>query len=280
VADLDGRTFLITGANTGIGKATARGLAGRGARVYIACRSEERGRNAMQEITAQTGSRELELLSLDLGDLDSVRACAQEFLARGEPLHVLINNAGLAGKRGKTASGFEAAFGTNHVGPFLLTSLLLDRIRESAPARIVNVASAAHYGAPGIDFDAVRRPTRTITGMREYSVSKLANVLHAGELARRLENTGVTTYSLHPGVVASDIWRRVPWPARALMKRRMISADQGARTSLFCATAPELADQSGLYYDECAVKEPGAAASAELAGELWRRSAEWVGVAG
>jgi NAD(P)-dependent dehydrogenase (short-subunit alcohol dehydrogenase family) len=106
----------------------------------------------MQEITAQTGSREPELLSLDLGDLDSVRAYAREFLARGEPLHVLINNAGLAGKRGKTASGVEAAFGTNHVGPFLLTSLLPDRIRESAPARIVNVASAAHYGAPGIDF--------------------------------------------------------------------------------------------------------------------------------
>jgi len=277
VGDLDGRTFLVTGANTGIGRETARALAGRGVRVHMACRSEENGRNAIKEIAAQTGSRELALLSLDLGDLDSVRACAQAFLARGEPLHVLINNAGLAGKHGKTASGFEVAFGTNHVGPFLLTSLLLDRIRESAPARIVNVASAAHYGARGIDFEAVRKPTRTITGMREYSVSKLANVLHAGELARRLENTGVTTYSLHPGVVASDIWRRVPWPARGLMKRRMLSSEQGARTSLYCATARELADQSGLYYDECAVKQPGAAAGADLAGELWRRSADWVG---
>ena len=277
MGDLDGRTFLVTGANTGIGRETARALAGRGVRVHMACRSEENGRNAIKEIAAQTGSRELALLSLDLGDLDSVRACAQAFLARGEPLHVLINNAGLAGKHGKTASGFEVAFGTNHVGPFLLTSLLLDRIRESAPARIVNVASAAHYGARGIDFEAVRKPTRTITGMREYSVSKLANVLHAGELARRLENTGVTTYSLHPGVVASDIWRRVPWPARGLMKRRMLSSEQGARTSLYCATARELADQSGLYYDECAVKQPGAAAGADLAGELWRRSADWVG---
>jgi len=280
VGDLDGRTFLITGANTGIGKETARALASRGARVHIACRSEESGRKAIQEIAAQTGSRKLELLSLDLGDLDSVRACAQEFLARDEPLHVLINNAGLAGKHGKTASGFEAAFGTNHIGPFLLTSLLLDRIRESAPARVVNVASVAHYDARGIDFDAVRKPTRTITGMREYRVSKLANVLHAGELARRLENTGVTTYSLHPGVVASDIWRRVPWPARALMKRRMISPEEGARTSVYCATAPELADQTGLYYDECAVRQPGAAAGAELAGELWRRSAEWVSAVG
>jgi NAD(P)-dependent dehydrogenase (short-subunit alcohol dehydrogenase family) len=280
VADLDGRTFLITGANTGIGKETARALASRGARVHIACRSEDKGRNAIEEIAAQTGSRELGLLLLDLGDLESVRACAQEFLGRGEPLHVLINNAGVAGKHGKTASGFEAAFGANHIGPFLLTSLLLDRIRESAPARIVNVASTAHYGARGIDFDAVRKPTRTITGMREYSVSKLANVLHAGELARRLENTGVTTYSLHPGVVASDIWRRVPWPVRAVMKRRMISPEEGARTPLYCATAPELANQSGLYYDECAVAQPGAAVTASLAAELWRRSADWVGAVG
>ena len=280
MADLDGRTFLITGANTGIGKETARALASRGARVHIACRSEDKGRNAIEEIAAQTGSRELGLLLLDLGDLESVRACAQEFLARGEPLHVLINNAGVAGKHGKTASGFEAAFGANHIGPFLLTSLLLDRIRESAPARIVNVASTAHYGARGIDFDAVRKPTRTITGMREYSVSKLANVLHAGELARRLENTGVTTYSLHPGVVASDIWRRVPWPVRAVMKRRMISPEEGARTPLYCATAPELANQSGLYYDECAVAQPGAAVTASLAAELWRRSADWVGAVG
>ncbi len=280
MADLDGRTFLITGANTGIGKETARALASRGARVHIACRSEDKGRNAIEEIAAQTGSRELGLLLLDLGDLESVRACAQEFLARGEPLHVLINNAGVAGKHGKTASGFEAAFGANHIGPFLLTSLLLDRIRESAPARIVNVASTAHYGARGIDFDAVRKPTRTITGMREYSVSKLANVLHAGELARRLENAGVTTYSLHPGVVASDIWRRVPWPVRAVMKRRMISPEEGARTPVYCATAPELANQSGLYYDECAVAPPGAAVTASLAAELWRRSADWVTAVG
>ncbi len=274
--DLDGRTFLITGANTGIGRETARGLANRGARVLLACRSEENGRRAVEEIAAQTGNRDLELLSLDLGDLASVRACAEGFLARGEPLHVLINNAGLAGRRGMTSGGFELAFGTNHVGPFLLTSLLLDRLRNSAPARIVNVASGAHYGAPGIDFEAVRRPTRSISGMREYSVSKLANVLHAQELARRLEDTGVTTYSLHPGVIASDIWRRVPWPARALMKRRMDSPEQGARTSLYCATSPALADESGRYYDECAPRQPGAAVTASLAKELWQRSTGWV----
>jgi NAD(P)-dependent dehydrogenase (short-subunit alcohol dehydrogenase family) len=276
VGDLDGRTFLVTGANTGIGKETARALAARGAAVLLACRSQENGRKAIDEIVAQTDNRRLDLLELDLGDLASVRACAEAALARDEPLHALINNAGLAGRRGMTNSGFEMAFGTNHVGPFLLTSLLLDRLRQSAPARIVNVASTAHYGANGIDFEAVRKPTRTVTGMREYSVSKLANVLHAQELGRRLEGTEVTTYCLHPGVIASDIWRRVPWPARTVMKRRMDSPEHGARTSVYCATAPELADQSGLYYDECAVRQPGAAATASLAGELWRRSADWV----
>jgi NAD(P)-dependent dehydrogenase (short-subunit alcohol dehydrogenase family) len=276
VGDLDGRTFLVTGANTGIGKETVRGLASRGARVLMACRSAESGHRAIQEIATQTGSHDLELLSLDLGDLASVRACARQFLARDEPLHVLVNNAGLAGRRGMTSSGFELAFGTNHVGPFLLTSLLLDHLRASAPARIVNLASVAHYDATGIDFEAVRKRTRSITGMPEYSVSKLANVLHAQELARRLHGSGVTTYSLHPGVIASDIWRRVPWPARALMTRRMDSPEHGARTSLYCATSPEVADQSGLYYDECAPKQPSAAATASLAGELWERSADWV----
>jgi NAD(P)-dependent dehydrogenase (short-subunit alcohol dehydrogenase family) len=275
VADLDGRTFLVTGANTGIGKETARALAARGARLFLACRSEPSGRRAIDEIAAQTGNRSLDLLSLDLGDLDSVRRCAEAFLTTGKPLHVLINNAGLAGARGMTASGFELAFGTNHVGPFLLTSLLLDRLRASAPARIVTVASRAHYDAPGIDFEAVRRSTRSRTGMLEYRVSKLANVLHAQELARLLDGSGVSTYALHPGVVASDIWRRVPWPIRPLMKRRMLSPEQGARTSLYCATSPDVAGESGLYYDDCRRRDPAAAATAALGAELWRRSTEW-----
>jgi retinol dehydrogenase-12 len=278
--DLTGRTFLITGANTGIGRETARALAARGARLHLACRSEEAGRRTVEEIAAQTGNREIELLSLDLGDLDSVRRCAGAFLSSGEPLHVLINNAGVAGSRGMTASGFERMFGTNHVGPFLLTGLLLDRLRSSAPARIVNVASIAHYNARGIDWVAVRRRTRTFTGMREYSVSKLANILHAQELSRRLEGSGVSTYALHPGTVASDIWRGVPWPLRPLMKRRMRTPEQGAQTTLYCATSPDVAGETGRYYDDCRPKRPGAAATAELAAELWRRSTEWTGAPG
>jgi len=275
MGDLDGRTFLITGANTGIGRETARALAARGARLHLACRSQDAGRRTIDEISAQTGNRELELLALDLGDLESVRRCADAFLSTGEPLHVLINNAGLAGAHGMTASGFEIAFGTNHVGPFLLTSRLLDCLRSSAPARIVNVASVAHYNAPGIDWEAIRKRTRSFTGMREYSTSKLANVLHAQELARRLVGAGVTTYALHPGTIASDIWRRIPWPVRPLMTRRMQSPEHGARTSLYCATSPDVAGETGGYYDDCRRKEPAAAATAGLAAELWRRSVEW-----
>ncbi len=252
-------------------------LAARGAKVFLACRSEAKTRLVIDEISAQTGNTQLEFLPLDLGDLSSVRACASAFLSAGEPLHVLINNAGLAGQRGITVSGFELAFGTNYVGPFLFTSILLDRLRDSAPARIVNVASGAHYSATGIDFVAVRASTKSLTGMPEYAVSKLANVLHAQELARRLDGTRVTTYALHPGVIASDIWRRVPWPVRTIMKRRMHSPDDGAKTSLYCATSPDVSNDSGHYYDNARRRQPSAVATADLAAELWDRSTTWIG---
>jgi NAD(P)-dependent dehydrogenase (short-subunit alcohol dehydrogenase family) len=175
-----------------------------------------------------------------------------------------------------TASGFELAWGTNYVGPFLLTALLLDRIRESAPARIVNVASIGHTRVQGIDFEAVRQRTKTFTGFHEYCVSKLGNVLHAQELARRLEGSGVTTYSLHPGEIASDVWRQVPWPIRPLMTRRMASPAEGAQTSLYCATSGEVEHETGAYYDDCHRIEPSDVATPELAGELWNRSIAWL----
>jgi retinol dehydrogenase-12 len=276
MADLDERTFLITGANTGIGRATTEAVAARGATVYMACRAEAKARPVREAIATATGNDNLHLLSLDLADLASVRVCADAFLQTGAPLHVLVNNAGLAGKRGMTASGFEVAFGTNHVGPFLLTNLLLDRLRASAPARIVTVSSEGHYRVDGIDYDAVHRPTRTRTAFHEYCVSKLANVLHAQELGRRLEGSGVTTYSLHPGTIASDVWREVPWPIRPLLKRRMRSPAEGAQTSVYCATSPEVAGDTGLYYDNCKRKEPSRHATAALAAQLWERSEAWV----
>ena len=276
-APLAGRVVFITGANTGIGLTTATALAKQGAELFIACRSDEKARAAAAEIERASGNAAITTLALDLADLASVRACAQAFLARDQPLHVLINNAGLAGARGLTKSGFEVAFGVNHVGHFLLTTLLLERIQKSTPARIVTVASKAHYRPKGIDWDAVRQPTRTRTALHEYGVSKLANVLFSAELSRRLAGTGITTYSLHPGVVASDVWRAVPWPFRALMKLGMDSTEQGAATSLHCATSDEAGSESGLYYDACRVQEPSRVAQEPaLAAELWRRSETWV----
>ena len=278
---LIGRVALITGANTGIGLVTARELQKRGAHVFMACRSAARARAALDSIRGGLGTAPgcapIEVLALDLGDFDSVQQCAQAFLARRIPLHVLVNNAGLAGSRGLTKSGFELAFGTNHMGHFLLTQLLLERIRGSAPARIVTVASRAHTRVAGIDWDAVRKPTQTMAGLPEYGVSKLANVLFSAELSRRLVGSGVTTYSLHPGVVATDVWRAVPWPFRSLMKLGMISTEQGAATTLHCASSVEAGRETGLYYDKCQVKPPSRIAQdAALAAELWRRSESWV----
>jgi len=277
VGDLDEKTYLVTGANTGIGRETARALARRGASVVFACRSADRTQPVIDAIAAETGAGDrLQFVALDLGSLRSVRAAAETFLSARQPLHGLINNAGLAGRRGLTESGFELAFGTNHIGHFLLTTLLLARLRESAPARIVNVSSVGHYRAPGIDYEAVRQPTKSLTGLPEYSVSKLGNVLHAQELARRLAGDRVTTYSLHPGAIATDVWRRVPWPLRPLIKLRMQSPAEGAKTTLYCATSPEVAAESGHYYDDCRRKEPSAAATPQLAAELWDRSIAWV----
>jgi retinol dehydrogenase 12 len=275
--DLTNRVALITGANTGIGLVTARELAARGAHVFIACRSLERGQEAINSIRTTVASAQIELLSLDLGDLESVRRCAKEFLARDLPLHLLTNNAGLAAARGLSKSGFELAFGVNHIGHFLFTQLLLERIKHSAPARIVTVSSRAHTRVSGIDWDAVTKPTQTKTGIQEYGVSKLANLLFSAELGRKLMGTGVTTYSLHPGVVATDVWREVPWPLRWFIKRTMITAEEGAKTTLYCALSPDVANQTALYYDKCTVKAPAAAGQdAALAAELWRRSELWV----
>jgi retinol dehydrogenase 12 len=270
-----GHTVVVTGANTGIGRATALALAGQGWRVYVAARSAAKGEAAVAAIKAATASDSVFYLALDLADLPSVRSSAEAFLDRGEPLHVLVNNAGVAGRRGLTRQGFELTFGVNHLGHFALTQLLLDRLVSSAPSRVVTVASDAHYSARGIDWDALRRPARGITGMHEYAVSKLCNVLFSQELARRTTGLGVRSYALHPGVVASDIWRRVPWPVRPVVTRNMLSVEQGAATSVYCAASPEVAPDSGLFYESCARREPSRLATVSLGRELWERSEAW-----
>lgn len=277
MSDLGGKVFVVTGATTGIGLATARELLRRGGRVVIAGRSEERGREAVAALRDEAQHDAIDFVRIDLASLRSVREGAGEILRREPRIHVLVNNAGIAAGRGRTEDGFELAFGTNHVGHFLLTMMLRDRLIASAPARVVVVASHAHYRAKGIPWDRVREKKRSLTGWPEYSVSKLANVLFARELAKKLEGTGVTVYALHPGVVASDLWRRVPKIVRPLVTRNMLTNEDGARTSIHCATAAELASETGLYYDEHARKKyPSRTAQRDdLAAELWARSAEW-----
>ncbi len=280
MTDLADKTFIITGANTGIGKITAMELARQGARVILACRNKSKTDPVIDEIVKATGNTKVEFVQLDLSDLASVRRCAEELVARKLPIHGLINNGGLAGKRGTTKDGFELAFGTNHLGHYLFTRLLLDRIKEAGNARIVNVASQSHYRAKGIDWNAVRGKTRSFTAMKEYEVSKLANVLFTKELARRLEGTGITTYAVHPGVVATEIWTRVPSPLRWVIKKFMITPEEGAKASLRCATDPALAKDTGKYYTVGGVeKRPNRVSDdVELQQTLWKRSAEMTGL--
>lgn len=273
MSQVSGRTFVVTGANTGIGRVTAIELARRGGKVVLACRSESKTAPVLDEIRRAGGTAEF--LQLELDDLSQVRRSAEELLSREGALHVLVNNAGLAGQRGLTKDGFELAFGVNHLGHFLFTSLLLPKLLLADAPRIVNVSSKSHYRAKGIDWEAVRRPTASTTGLPEYEVSKLANVLFTKESARR-HGGKVKSYALHPGVIASDVWRGVPWGVRHVMKLFMRSNEDGAKTSLYCATSDDVRDHDGRYYDDERERRPSRLAEdATLAAELWERSVAW-----
>ena len=272
-----GRVALITGANVGIGRVTAIALARAGYLVVIAGRSLARTQPVLDEIRALVPDKPALFLPLNLASLASVRECAQQFIAMKLPLHLLVNNAGIAGIRGLTTDGFEMMFGVNHMGHFLLTQLLLPLLQASAPSRVVTVSSRAHKRTPGLDWDAVRQPTRSITGVREYAVSKLANLLFSAELARRLQGTQVSCYALHPGVVDTEIWRVLPNWARPLLRLRgLLTPEEGARTTLHCALhAPQ--SESGLYYANCKPVRPSALGQdTDLARELLERSAAWM----
>ncbi len=274
--DLSGRVAVVTGSNTGIGKVTARELARAGARVVMACRNQDKAAAARDDIVAAVPDAEVSLAMLDLGSVTGVREAA-EALKAGPKIDLLINNAGMAGSRGATDDGFEIHFGVNHMGPFALTLALEDHLVDGG--RVVNLASRAHTRVKGIDFEAVRQPTRTRAGFHEYAVSKLCNVLFSWKLAERLAPRDIGVFSLHPGVVASDIWRRLPGFVLPLAKLFMITNEEGAMTSLHCATAPDL--PTGKYWDEQAVREPAAPArDAALRDELWAKSEAWLAEAG
>ena len=259
---------IVTGGNTGIGKATVEGLARAGATVVIACRDVVKGAAALDEVAASTGSKELHVMALDLASLQSVRAFAGAFAAKFARLDVLVENAGvLASTRQVTADGLELDFGVNHVGHFLLAELLLPMLKASAPSRIVVVSSNLHRGAR-LDFDALQGEKRWHRDA--YGKSKLANMLFVRALAKRLEGTRVVVNGLHPGVIATELARDFSRPVRMIAKWFFKSPEQGARTSLHLATAPETSEVSGRYFVNSKQTRPSAAALDDvLAERLW-----------
>ena len=277
---MNGSTVVITGGNAGIGKETAIGLARLGARVLITSRDEARGARAVEEIRRRSDSSSVDVMTLDLASFASIRSFAAELLDRTDKIDVLVNNAGLIlRRRTLTTDGFETTFGVNHLGHFLLTDLLLERLRASAPARIVVVASDAHESAKrGLDFDDLQSE-RSYRWANVYAKSKLANIYFARELARRLDGSGVTCNSLHPGFVRSefgqggDLGSLFGFGLKYLAAPFAISQEAGARTSIHVASAPELDGSTGGYYVKCGPATPSAVAQDDdAARRLWEAS--------
>ena len=269
------RRAIVTGANSGVGLETARGLLERGFQVVLAVRDDLKGEEAAREIGGG------EVMRLDLADLESVRSFADEYRARHDRLDVLVNNAGIhTAERALSPDGYEMTFATNHLGHFLLTELLLDLLKKSAPSRIVNVASDAHRLTGGLDFDDLHG-TRSWSGIAQYNRSKLANVMFTHALARRLEGTGVSVFAVHPGTVRTR-WARgresgVFRLGVALASPFLLSPAKGARTSIYAATSPELDGKSGLYlFRQRAVTSSAASRDVAAQERLWRASEEMV----
>ena len=272
--DMHGKVCLVTGANSGIGRVTALGLAERGAAVVLVCRNEEHGAPVLDEIERRVGRGTATLLTADLSSQRQVREAAAAFLERFDRLDVLINNAGVAGRGTRLVSedGLETTFAVNHLAPFLLTTLLLDRLKASAPARVITVSSAAHrfYALNFDDLQAERR----YSAFGAYARSKLANVLFTHELSGRLEGTGVTANCLHPGVVATGIFRYQPrWVRLVFSNPLVLTPEKGADTLLWLATAPDVAEVSGRYFVRRKLVRPSRAArDSATAQRLWEAS--------
>uniref|UniRef100_A0A182PZY6 Retinol dehydrogenase 14 n=1 Tax=Anopheles farauti TaxID=69004 RepID=A0A182PZY6_9DIPT len=276
---MEGKTVVITGANSGIGKETARDLAKRGARVIMACRNMETAKQAQDEIVKETGNKNVTVLKLDLSSQSSIREFAAEIVRTVSKLDVLIHNAGFAEtfKKSKSVDGIEFTMATNHYGPFLLTHLLIDLLKQSAPSRIVVVASEL-YRFASVDLNNLN-PVNSLPAYLYY-VSKCANIMFTRELARRLEGTSVTANCLHPGMIDSGIWRNVPFPLTLpmrLIKSFFKTNAEGAQTSLYLACLEEVQGVSGKYFMDCKEASLSAGISdAEKARKLWEESAKIV----
>jgi NAD(P)-dependent dehydrogenase (short-subunit alcohol dehydrogenase family) len=276
-ATMQGKVCLVTGATSGIGLVTARELARSGAHVVLAGRNPTRCADAVRHVQEQTGSRNVESLIADLSSRQQVRDLARQFRERHSRLDVLVNNAGgISFTRRETVDGLEMTFAVNHLAYFLLTLSLLDLLRASAPARIVNVASAAHRRAV-LDFDDLMGK-RHYGGWQAYCRSKLANLLFNSELARRLAGTGVTANALHPGWVATNFGAGGGWPGRLLLFVAgcfALSSEQGARTVVYLASSPEVTGVTGGYFVRERPRLPSLAARDENAArQLWQVSLE------
>ncbi len=277
---MTGQVCVVTGANSGIGLEIACGLAAKGARVVMVARDPDRGEAARGEVVDRTGNQRVELLLCDLSSQQQIRGLAATLLERCDSIDVLVNNAGLTlGEYRLTEDRIETTFAVNHLAPFLLTNLLLDRLRASAPARVVTVASDAHRGNV-IDFEDVSA-TRGFSSWRAYGASKLANILFTGELARRLDGTGVTATCLHPGVVRTGFGRQGPWFIRlwfALMGRFLLSPEKGADTAIWLASSPDVEGAGGGYYEKRKLCKPSKAARDRVAAaRLWDLSCQLTG---
>jgi len=280
---MNGKTCLVTGANSGIGKETALGLAKMGARVVLVCRNQEKGERALTDIRRETRSSQLELLVADVSSFSSVRALAAQVVQRFPRLDALINNAGAAVRyRTLSADGIEMTVAGNHLGPALLTMRLLDLLKKSAPSRIVNVSSEAHRSAR-VDLNDLQYERRRYNSLAAYGQSKLLMNAFTFELARRLEGTGVAANCLHPGVVATNIVPAdAPLPFKimfTLMKPFLLSPAKGAAVSLYLAMSPDVANVSGKYF----VKSKSVDANAlsrdpQVMASVWQWTERMVGV--
>jgi len=283
---MDGKVVLITGGNSGIGKETAVELARMGATLVFTSRDASKGEAAAADVGQRAG-RDVAWLPLDLASFASIRRFASDLLGRHDRLDVLVNNAGLILEgRTQTEDGFETTFGVNHLGHFLLTQLLLERIKASAPARIVNVSSDAHRSArDGLDFDDLQS-TKRYGALRAYSRSKLANIYFTRELARGRAGSGVTANAVHPGGVATGFGRDGDFKGvyafgYGLIRPFLRSPAKGAETSVYVASAPELDGVTGKYFADCKESQPTAIAQDDAAARrLWEVSEALVAQAG